>query len=58
MGSHLSVRHLMLAVAILRAGHTSVRAEDDAGSGPRIRKIEEGAPAPWLEYYRRERGSG
>ena len=58
MRSHLSVRHLMLAVAILGAAHTSVRAENDAGGSPRIPKIEEGAPAPWLEYYRRERGSG
>jgi hypothetical protein len=48
----------MLAVAILGAAHTSVRAENDAGGSPRIPKIEEGAPAPWLEYYRRERGSG
>jgi hypothetical protein len=48
----------MLAVAVLSAAHTSVRAENDAGSSPRIPKIEEGDPAPWLEYYRRERGSG
>jgi hypothetical protein len=46
MGSHLAVRHLMLAVAVLSAAHTSVRAENDAGSSPRIPKIEEGAPAP------------
>jgi hypothetical protein len=48
----------MLAVAVLGAAHTSIRAENDGGGSPRIPKIEEGAPAPWLEYYRRERGSG
>jgi len=57
MPFRLSIRDLLLAVAILALPYASHGAEGESGGGPRTPKIEEGNPAPWLEYYRRERGS-
>ena len=49
-----TVPGLLLAAAIPTGATPGADAESDR---PRIPRIEEGDPAPWLEYYRRERGS-
>lgn len=54
--SHLLVRNLLVSIPILVLSPASIGAETDGDRSQRPPKIEEGKPAPWLEYYRRERG--
>ena len=55
--SHPLVRNLLVVAPILVLCQTSsIGAETEGDRSQRIPKIEEGKPAPWLEYYRRERG--